>query len=259
MDTAPAALEGAIRMTVIVGQLLDALGCAQRREAYQPPSVKAGPASVGRVLPGFQVRSRSWATPATELRRSQPASHLNIDHDNGRTLGPIIWLERDLADRCWAVCTTEHDALFGTYYFSAETNSHRDGTDVVITGLGLVRRTAQTCLDPVTVLPGELDDYRRAGTRRELTGPAEIILGHAAEQQQHHRHAGLSTLTVHDLKPPQMLTRSGLAVDADGEPIPVAARSGEPRSVDPSGRPVGAMWIRPSQIISVGGRPVRPR
>ena len=206
----------------------------------------------------MQARTRCWSTPSTELRKHQPASYLNLRHDHGLRLGPVIRLERDEGGTCWAVAVSEHDVPNDGWYFSAETDANRDGTDVVITGIGLVERTAQTCLAPVNVLPGDLDDYRRPDSRRHLGHVAGQILGHAAEHHEHHRHRDAGGLVVHDMRPPVMLTRS-LGVDAFGDRIPVTPDTGGPIAHDDDGRPIGPMWIRPSHILSVGGLPVRPR
>ena len=180
----------AAKVTVVLGPILDALGLAQRRYLVQ-----------GRHTP--EVRTRSWATPSVNLRRNQPASWLNIGHDQARTLGPIVWLQRDLAMRCWAVAVTGCDIPDGRRYLSAETDSDRDGADVVITGAALVDATAQTGLTPVVILPGDLDEYRAPDSRRQLDGPARDILGHAAEHHRYQYRHRATALTLRDLTPPR--------------------------------------------------------
>jgi hypothetical protein len=174
--------------SIVVGPVLDALGLAQRTYLVR-----------GRDYP--QVRRRSWATPATQLRSRQPASNLNLNHDHGLTLGPIVWLERDEAMRCWAVCATEHDVPADRrWFYSAETDSARDGSDVVLTGIGLVDATAQTGLQPVVVLPGRLTDYRLRGARHALDEVPATILGHAAEDHRPWQRDRGDTLAVHDMR-----------------------------------------------------------
>lgn len=176
--------------SIVLGPVLDALGLGQSHYLVQ-----------GRDYP--EVMTRSWATPATQLRSRQPASTLNLRHDRGLVLGPIVWLERDQAERCWAVATSEHDVPDRRWYFSAETDSTRSGEDVVITAVGLVERTAQTGLAPVTVLPGALADYRLRDARRGLDPVAEVVLDHAA-----HRAVG-DPLYVHDQRQPAVVKRAG--------------------------------------------------
>ena len=225
-------------MSVIVGPVLDALGLAQRRELYQPPGEWFGQFDLR--FPRPELRSRSWMTPATELRRHQPASTLNFGHEPP-AIGDVAWLERDTAQRAWAVCVTDADVPDGQWYYSAETDANRDGTDVVLTGLGLVRRTAQISLFPVTVLPGSLDDYHRAGKRSHLDHVPGIIVGHASD---HHHYPWLRArgegLTVADMNAPKA-----------GAPVNQAPAS---RSMT---APPGEPWIRTAQQLDI--QPARRR
>lgn len=108
------------------------------------------------------------------------------------------------------MCVSDHDVPDRGWYFSAE-------TDVVITGVALVDATAETCLSPVVVLPGAINDYRSRDARRQIDGPAGQILGRAAEHTSPYR-SRRATLELHDLRPPTMLTRRGPMIDHDGEP-----------------------------------------
>lgn len=193
-------------MTVIVGPVLDALGLASQLELRSDGA----------------VRRRCWQTPATELRARQPASRLNLRHDRGLDVGPVVALVRDHGMRCWGVATSEYDVPAARrYYFSAETDATRSGEDVLITAIALVDTTAQTGLAPVTILPGTLDDYRTRDARRVLDGPARDALEHAvgtATAHVRHRDAG-GALTVHDLgRPP---------TDLDTQPSNLPARAAD--------------------------------
>jgi hypothetical protein len=198
--------------TVIVGAVLDALGLAQSHGLVQ-----------GRDYP--EVRTRSWATPATQLRSQQPRSWLNLDHDRSARLGPVRWLERDEAQTCWAVCTSDLDVPDGPWYFSAETTSTRAGEDVELTGIGLVVASAQTGLQPVVVLPGDLRDYRLRGARHALDETASAILGHAAEDHRPWQRDRGDMLLVHHLRPPvvERLHRGPALIN--GELVPTRGRA----------------------------------
>jgi hypothetical protein len=217
-------------LTVIIGVALDQLGLAQRRYLARGSALRDR----------LEGRTRSWATPSTALRSYQPASRVNVAHDASLAFGHVAWLERDYNLRCWAVCATEHTIPpdHRLRFYSVETDAKRDGTDVVLTGIALVDRTAQTGVGEVTILPGQLTDYRRPDARRRLEPVLAEVLGHAA-------HRGVRRgegLQVHDLRPPsvEQLGR-GLAV-VDDQLV----------NVGPSGRPPGVMRHgMPGAVISV--------
>jgi hypothetical protein len=75
----------------IVSPVLDSLGCGQRRE----------------LVPGGwhpEVRTRSWQTPASELRTRQPARvPINVAHRRDLEVGEVVHLQRDKSGRCWVV------------------------------------------------------------------------------------------------------------------------------------------------------------
>jgi len=136
---------------VVVGQLLDQLGMAQRLEREV----------VGNWQIGFDVRTRThaWATPADNVRRYQANKiPLLIGHDPGAVIGAIRHLQ--LAGRhLWGVGEIDEDVdpeRLPALWFSAATDSQRDGSDVVITHVGVVEATAQCGLAPVTFLRGRL-------------------------------------------------------------------------------------------------------
>jgi BarA-like signal transduction histidine kinase len=81
--------------------------------------------------------------PASELRYTQPSwIAVNIGHDRGLEVGRVAYIERNNRG-AWAVSELD-DAISppdGTYY-SVETDSYADHTDVVLTGLALTDRPA---------------------------------------------------------------------------------------------------------------------
>lgn len=226
-------------MTIIIGQVLDALGLASRLEVHPRPSNGWYP----------EVKRRCWATPATELRRHQPKSWANIGHDPHQTIGPVVWLQRDRGDRCWAVCVTDRDVPDGRWFYSAETDSNPDGSDVILTGVALVSATAQSCLEPVTLLNGNLDDFRSDHARRHISGPAREILKHATASEYHRDNGG--GLIVHDLDPAAIRARHATATNAEQLPTRSVAW------VDDHGGQHGQTWITPSTVLTVGGRRVK--
>jgi hypothetical protein len=166
----------------LVGKCLDPMGHSQARR-LEP----------GRRSHLPELRTRSWATPAGEVRRRQPAAYLTLGHSD-HWLGRIVAYERD-AGGLWAVCVC-HDLAVLTdpdpWYYSAELTCRSDGTDIEVTGMALTHSPASVALPPVEILVGDLarttDRSRwhlRSGTKERIERAA--------------RHAGnRGPITLHD-------------------------------------------------------------
>jgi hypothetical protein len=69
-----------------------------------------------------------------------------------------VALERDQG-QLWMVARSDHDELARLpqeVYASVETDSDLDGSDAVLTGVGLVYITAAVNAEPITFVPGDL-------------------------------------------------------------------------------------------------------
>jgi hypothetical protein len=95
----------------------------------------------------------------------------------------------------------------GDWYYSVEINGEIDGcdrTDIVLEGLALVRKPGGVNLDPLTILPGDLDRSTIENKWHHLPAPARERLHRAAEQLRHRDHG----LTVIDNTPRALELRS---------------------------------------------------
>lgn len=161
--------------TVIVAQLLDELGQAAQIRTRAVPS---------RHPRGFDVETRTHvhATPCRNLRsRQADRIPINVGHNKAATIGETVHLEL-LGRFLWAVGELDHDVDTGPWMASVETTATYTrgsavGTDVEVTGFGLVARTAQTNLRPVTLIRGRLSDRGSWS----LPEPERTLVEHAAE------------------------------------------------------------------------------
>jgi hypothetical protein len=161
-------------MTVVVGQLLDENGFAMQISQHVTPS---------------NVRSRSFDVETRKNFRASPARNVharqgeripvNIGHSPDARIGETVHLEM-LGRFLWAVAELDYDLGSGPWKFSAETTSTYPrgssiGEDIEVTGIGVVARTAQLNLDPITLVPGKPRRRRRPrrppGRRRRVADP----------------------------------------------------------------------------------------
>lgn len=155
---------------------------------------------------GVELRQRSWATPAAEIRSVQ-ARWIGIDRDHdGRWFGEIIHLERRHG-RIFAVGKIDDDAPLTTavkvgdkvvnvetpLYFSIERTHHGEGfTDIEINGVGIVASTARLSARPITIRDGNAHAAGYLSTDHQ----AKELLKRAADTDRR-RHGG--PLVVLDL------------------------------------------------------------
>lgn len=176
-------------MRTVVGPVLDQLGMACQSRFSTEPEHFWQP-----------VRHKTWVSPASEVRSVQAASvPVNFNHRSAQTVGHVIYFERS-AGFLWAVAHVNDAVDPGEpCYWSAEAEHGHDGSDVEITGLGIVAKSAQIGLGPLTFLDGALD-YRGATQRWALSLPSRQreLLERAAASNVHRRHG--DALTVHDLE-----------------------------------------------------------
>jgi hypothetical protein len=131
--------------TVLIGPILDRLGHAQQTRRTQ-----------GHF--GLELRHETfWATSGDELRPVQPnIIPVRIGHQE--IIGELVHLERNASGTVYGVAVVDPEIpTDAVIFFSAETDSNSDGTDVVLEGAGLVTESAQVALRPVRVLRGRLD------------------------------------------------------------------------------------------------------
>lgn len=149
-------------MITIVGMAADTLGAASQWDTVP----YGGP---GR---NFDVKQRFFAVPAAGYRAVQPARlHVDVDHDPGRTIGEVRYLERT-GRGLWAVCEIDASTLGdGPWFYSPEIR-HRAGHDIELRSLAVTRRPASICLDPIDAFPGTVADaaYRTVTSRDGFLG-----------------------------------------------------------------------------------------
>jgi len=191
-----------------------------------------------------QRRSR-WATPASELRPTQPARiPVDIEHD-GDWCGQVLHLERDDHGRVWALAhvdaTPSVRVLVGDetidvphdLYFSIERTPF--DTDILIRSVALTRRPARLGAHPVTWYPGSLAD--RSGWHTDWRHRPLIA---RASETRYTRHGG--PLVIHDTEPPAKLRTVPFAASAPAFEERGAGRlllrSAETLDVSESGRTI---------------------
>lgn len=106
-------------------------------------------------------RTAAWRFDSYELRSEQPKGTINLAH-SGPPIGRICGIERDRAGSVWVTGELDDapDWVFNgdPWYYSVESNSRRDGSDLVIDAVALVTRPAlgRAVLQPVEFFPGPL-------------------------------------------------------------------------------------------------------
>jgi hypothetical protein len=176
-------------VTVAIGQLLDEQGLAMQISRH----VTAADPATGR---NFDVETRKSfrATPAHNVRSRQGERiPVNIGHHQDAEIGNVVHLE--MAGRhLWAVAELDHDLDDdGTWKFSVETTSSYErgsatGTDIEITGIGIVTRTAQTNLQPIQFMPGSVETAaRRVVHQHGLAGQLVRNAANVLTDRRHNR------------------------------------------------------------------------
>jgi len=178
----------------VFGPLLDSLGLGTRQEVTE---TRSGPV----------MRQAAWAMPASEVRSVQPGPILvNLGHYPNDVAGEIVHLERAKSGTLWAVGQLADWVTFpdwlGPLYWSAETLAMRDASgthrEIEIEAVGIVRRPAQTCLAPLTLLEGALD-HRQAPKRWQLDRYPRELLTRAASTVYERRRG--DPLVIRDERP----------------------------------------------------------
>jgi hypothetical protein len=155
----------------------------------------------------------------------QPATiQVNVGHNPLHVVGQVVHLERS-SKYLWAVAHVDDGVGapdYGPAFWSAETDSYRDGTDIELTALALTQFPAQIGLRPLTFLRGALD-YRGCTRRWSLERSERELLERAAAGHLERRRR--EPLLVHDLDAQPPTQRRSL----DGRP-PGTRSSSAPRS-----------------------------
>lgn len=112
-------------MNTVCGIALDQLGLATKRDIVQ-----------GSARP--ELVRQFWSTPPSELRRVQADRiPINVEHDRRRTVGQVVAMEVDEAERLWIVGHVDDSVqLPANTYWSVET---RGDYDVRIEAVALTR------------------------------------------------------------------------------------------------------------------------
>jgi hypothetical protein len=162
---------------------------------------------------GPQLRMRAWATPAAQVRQTQPA-RIPIDYaHDGRELGQIVYLERDKIGRLWAVGQVEEwvtpavdvnvagrtVTVETDLYWSASRLSTDNFEDVVIDSIALTPATAKIAARPVQFLRGALDHRSAPDRWRQLDGYQRELVERATVVHLDRRRDG-GPILVHDAK-----------------------------------------------------------
>lgn len=161
--------EGAVSL-VLVGQLLTRDGHAQRRELA--PNLR-------------EMRTLSWASPASALARVQPARiPLDIEHDHSAEVGQVVSLFRSRNGDAWAVTTSGAERLADypePIYFSAQFASRLEPDNLILAGVALTTASASIAKLPIEILRGQLDS-RYDRSRWGLSGIRQRVVQHAVQQ-----------------------------------------------------------------------------
>jgi hypothetical protein len=99
---------------------------------------------------------RSSAVSALQVRHQQaPAIPLNVEHGD-LEVGQVVGLHRR-NNALLAVCEADADELLDfdqPIYYSAETNTAADGSDVLVTAIALTAQPAAVAIQPVQMYRG---------------------------------------------------------------------------------------------------------
>jgi hypothetical protein len=243
---------------ILVGQLVDGLGCRTETRA-----VASGPPSAGR---SFDVETRRFLAPIS-LRSVQRTVPLDLDHDHSRRIGRVEYLRETEGGNVWMVGSLDRGVPPGPLYLSPEYSGPPD--DVTLLGAALTARPSMKAMPPVRIFPEgdllDLDERALLLARRLDPFLGDLLAGAAAAVRE--RRYGRGDL-VRVAKPPPKVERIGTRswiVDDElvSEPVPAASapytRRPAPRYAGPSfepgygdeDRPVGPLLIRPSKILAV--------
>jgi hypothetical protein len=210
------------------------------------------------VAADWSLWQRSWASPATALRRAQPPRiPLDLEHDPDEEIGQVVSLFRSGSGDAWAVATSEADRLAEypePLYFSAGFLSRSDPSKLVLDAVALTPESATVAKRPVEILRGSLE----RSWAWQLDGLRKRLVEHAAAELR--ERSKRRPILIHDELPADeaaVRVRGGclvgdrlVAVDAR---VPAAELNR--RALDDlpgeDERPAGKLRWRPSRILGV--------
>jgi hypothetical protein len=231
---------------VLVGQLLTRDGLSSRSEL---------------AADCWSIRQRSWASPASALRKVQPSRiPLDIEHDHQAEVGQVVALYRSGSGDCWAVATSEADRLADydqPLYFSAQFRPRFDADNLVLEAVAVTEQSATVAKRPVEMFRGSLErSWERS--RWNLGGLSLRLVEHAARGLRE-RSSGNALLVYDELAAGEvpLRVRGGFIVGGDfvavDARVPPAAVNRHPADDLPpeDERPPGKLRWRPSTILAV--------
>jgi hypothetical protein len=209
-----------------------------------------------------------------ELIPDLPAAGVPVDLEhNGDSIGQLVHGELDADGRLHATAVVnDADWLLdydGEIFYSPElicigegvaTRAVSIASHAALTGLSITTTPATVGAQPLEVRAG---DIRRSGDRRhwpvswrtqhpQLARAVDALPANTFTAESYRCRSITREHTLTELAP-------GVIIDETGERIPANTRAGGPMGYDDDGRPLGPLHIRPCQILSVGGYPVRTR
>jgi hypothetical protein len=222
-------------MKTVLAPVLDELGQAHKRWHLENRNG------------AWETRNRTWATPATEVRRVQAARiPVDLDH-NHRPVGEVVHLERVASGALFAVAHVDErvDPERPTYWSAAST-SDPDGGDVEIEWLSLTFSPAALGLSPLKILDGKIDHravVERWSWRDQLTRNERELITRAAHS--HLDRGRGEPLVVHDGE----LDRSRDGLDPREKYVALAEQADA--ITHGVGGPPGKLRYRPGRILNV--------
>ena len=146
----PAEAEVAPMTIVVVGVIADKLGFTEQW------------VSVPVNHPGrsFDAKHVFASTPSTEYRSVQ-APEILVDVNHDRPIGQVKHLELSPAGKLYAVCEIDAAGLEpGPWFYSPEI-LHRNGRDIELRAVAIVKKPASVALGPIEAFPGTLHEAAR--------------------------------------------------------------------------------------------------
>jgi HK97 family phage prohead protease len=142
---------------------------------------------------GTEIRASAWRYDTSELRSRQPRGEVNIAHTHG-TVGRVAAIERSRDGSVFVVAEADLPPwVLDTepWYWSVETDSRADHTDLVVTGMGLVTRPAVgRQIGPVEFFAGGLNARGSWVVREPVKSRLERAYGNVVRPG--------STIALHD-------------------------------------------------------------
>ena len=153
-------------------------GMARQARLVQPELRRIGPH--GYVKPPPELRRTVFALDALRMRSVQrEVIRINVDHDHALIVGQVQHVELAANESAWMVGVVHGGLPDGPLYLSPESDSRRDGSDLVVNAVAVCRDPAQICLEPVLVLDGGLErrrDWRLSGRHAAIAERAATIV-----------------------------------------------------------------------------------